>query len=187
MEIFSDPIIFLSFLYVTVKNIHRKYFFTSIFGSIMGGILGLMVVAFIGSTVGISYSPIAWLLFILGINIGGNKVCNIWVMESLTNDLRDEKRREDDLYRSQRASPSFSQSDWEDVKDYRNSEFDYRRPPNSGAEQPQQQPRYNSNHKKLPHMKRRPEDAKYWAIYEDSAASEAEKQFAWRRITGRGG
>lgn len=80
-----------------------------------------------------------------------------------------------------------SYSDFDSQHRYRNSDYDYHRTPNSGAAQPQQQPRYNSNLKKLPYTKRRPEDAKYWAIYEDSAASEAEKQFAWRRITGGGG
>ena len=105
----------------------------------------------------------------------------IFVLDKLTP-----RKRYIETTSAQQERYERSYSDWEDEERYRNDYFDFRRSQNSRRAQTEKQPKYNRNLKKLPHAKRRPEDAKYWAIYEDSAASEAEKQFAWRRITRRG-
>ena len=174
MQIADNPIFGVLILAVTFTLFFNARNTSQVISGLMGGVVGFGGGAIFSAYFGFGGFILPFVFFTtwLGVRVGV-------AMDVELKHAELQKRAEESR---QQPYASNSHSDWEEPQAYRNSDFDYRRPPNSGTAQPQQQPSY-SNLKKLPHTKRKPEDAKYWAIYEDPAAAEAEKEFAWRRLT----
>ena len=134
-----------------------------------------------GAYVSIDYSFSSFLFWgLIGIGIGIAAIPLPAVLLELVQYLIPRKRivqQAEQPQPAQSARPSFSYSDWEDVKDYRNSDFEYRRPNNDRYEAP----RYRQpDVKPTPYGvdKRDPRDAAIWAIVDDPNANPNERENA---------